>query len=271
MSSNDKVTNIFTSKEAAGPNSYGNIYSDKAKRIFTRLNSSTTGVIKVTKKVDETIYNDVYNGELGKIYVKLNSDANLSTTTGVIKVTKKVDETIYNDVYNGELGKIYVKLNSKTKGEIYISKEAEGLNNYTKLNVPEGEFVRIFGRIEKSSIIHPSIQPVTFAAIGDIDEKNEENKDKIWKNIIESKASFLLALGDLTYDKGKIQENFIDKCSTFLKDLHPDKIYPIIGNHDDKENGDPQDSELLLKTFNKPPNGYYHFDEQNIRFIMMNI
>ena len=274
MSSNGQLINIYISKESQGTNTYSNVYSGKPKRIFVKLNSSTTGIIQYAKKAavggDTWNWNDAYSGEVGKIYIKLNYDADLSTTpTGIIQYTKKViDGDAWNNAYSGEIGKSVITLSSKSKGEIHISTEEQGSNNYTILNVPDGEFVRIFERIEPKPEpdTQPTIQPLTFAAVGDTNCTNDAKK--CFAAIKAANVGFFLALGDFSY--GSSQQCWIDLCETLGSELFPNNIYPMIGNHDDIEDGSAQHRTDIINAFpHMPKDGWYTITKGNMRIIIL--
>lgn len=116
----------------------------------------------------------------------------------------------------------------------------------------------------------------SFAAVGDFD--CSDLSEQTWGNIISGLVTtlpdpqnrplgMLLALGDFSYNDGD-QSCWIDAAVT-MNNLFPNWIKCTIGNHDDEEDGEAVDRDIILNTFGHPSEGYYAFTWENIRFICM--
>ena len=122
----------------------------------------------------------------------------------------------------------------------------------------------------------PSNPPpdISIALVGDFDCNSRT--DATFANIkshIKTQASqglplgALIALGDLSY--GNSQDCWIELTTT-LDDLYPINIFPMIGNHDDTEDGNAQKREDIINTYPViPESGNYAVTIGNIRFIVI--
>lgn len=113
------------------------------------------------------------------------------------------------------------------------------------------------------------------AAVGDFDCKSatDDTFDNIKKNIIvtdgsTTKVGFLLALGDFSY--GSSQDCWLTKAKTLGNDVYPNQIFPIIGNHDDSEDGSKQKRTDIINEFPSiESKGYYALTIGPLYIIMM--
>ena len=164
-----------------------------------------------------------------------------------------------------------------------------------KTNTPDGWTRENFGNnidnLKLKFKTSVSIPNISFAAVGDFGDQDEEDEmTKTFKTIRNSPADFLLALGDLYYEKKKTNDwiNIINKEAT-LKRLYGEEnnpkrnIYPIIGNHDTCTDEDEENRTQIIEKFrgeeifssdNDETNpekikGFYAFKKQNIFFVMM--
>lgn len=80
--------------------------------------------------------------------------------------------------------------------------------------------------------------------------------------------SIFLALGDLSYNDGD-QSCWINSTKV-LGAMFPNHIAPVIGNHDDIEDGMAEDRASIINTYPMMSSeGWYTFTRRNIQFIMM--
>ena len=113
------------------------------------------------------------------------------------------------------------------------------------------------------------------AAVGDFDcnSRTDATMANIKENIIVTEngvtnIGFFLALGDFSY--GSSQDCWLTKARTLGNDIYPNQIFPIIGNHDDEEDGNSQKREDIINEFPAiESNGYYAGTLGPVYFIMM--
>jgi predicted phosphodiesterase len=121
----------------------------------------------------------------------------------------------------------------------------------------------------------PTMTNWTFAAVGDFSCTSDADDTGA---LIGSKLNktagadigLLLALGDFSYEDGD-QSCWLENMESSLgPTIYPDHVAPIIGNHDDTEDGAASDRTDIINEFPLiPTSGYYAFTRRNIRFIMM--
>jgi predicted phosphodiesterase len=115
----------------------------------------------------------------------------------------------------------------------------------------------------------PSLPDMRFAAVGDFTcgSGAEDVFALIDNKLTEPQNDVFLALGDFSYVDGD-QSCWIDLAESLA--LPIENIAPIIGNHDDSEDGSASDRTDIINHFPLiPSSGYYAFTRRNIRFIMM--
>jgi predicted phosphodiesterase len=115
----------------------------------------------------------------------------------------------------------------------------------------------------------PAIPDMRFAAVGDFtcSSDAEDVFAQINFKLTEPQHDVFLALGDLSYVDGD-QSCWIDLAEGLAIPI--ESIAPIIGNHDDSEDGAASDRSDIINHFPLiPTQGYYAFTRRNIRFIML--
>ena len=282
MSTNSSNFELFIATEMTST-SYTRKYSDTAKQIWIRPRSDgAKGKILVTKKIQSDQWITAYNNdEIGNIYIELNQESTL--TKGKILVTKKIQSEQWITAYNNdEIGNIYLEFSSSiVKADIYISKM---IGNYKRISSETGTDVkRLFcktkiqtqlppcpeGQHRDASgncVPDPQIERVKFAAVGDTN--CTDNAKKIFAVIKAANVDFFLALGDFSY--GSSQKCWIELCRGLGDKLFPNNIFPMIGNHDDEEDGTKEHREDIINAFpHMTSNGWYTVTKGNIRIIIM--
>jgi hypothetical protein len=108
-----------------------------------------------------------------------------------------------------------------------------------------------------------------FSCTGDADDVGALIGSKLNKTA-GNDVGLLLALGDFSYVDGD-QSCWLDNMSSSLgSTIYPAHVAPIIGNHDDSEDGSASDRTDIINEFPLiPTSGYYAFTRRNIRFIML--
>src|SRR5215212_4192131 len=128
--------------------------------------------------------------------------------------------------------------------------------------------------------VPPSTPPPTlpnwvFAAAGDFSCSGDADDTGV---LIGSKLNktagndigLLLALGDFSYQDGDESCWYDNMESNLGPTIYPDNVAPILGNHDDSEDGSSSDRTSVIAEFPLMPTAaYYAFTRRNIRFIMM--
>jgi predicted phosphodiesterase len=120
----------------------------------------------------------------------------------------------------------------------------------------------------------PSVGNWVFAAVGDFsctgdaDETMDLLSSKLNKTA-GTDIGLFLALGDFSYEDGD-QSCWLDNVQDSIGAMYPDHVAPILGNHDDTEDGAASDRSDIIAAFPLiPTEGYYAFIRRNIKFIMM--
>ena len=108
-----------------------------------------------------------------------------------------------------------------------------------------------------------------FSCSGDADDTGALLGSKLNKTA-GNDVGLLLALGDFSYEDGD-ESCWYDNMETNLgPTIYPDHVAPILGNHDDGEDGSSADRTSVIAEFPlMPATAYYAFTRRNIRFIMM--
>ena len=105
-----------------------------------------------------------------------------------------------------------------------------------------------------------------FDCVGDTDETFASIKARIPTTGAADQLGLFFPIGDLSY--GSSLDCFVELCQTLGSGIFPNLIYPVIGNHDDEEDGSAALRQQVINTFpNIPSRGYYAFTKGNIRFI----
>lgn len=121
----------------------------------------------------------------------------------------------------------------------------------------------------------PSMQNLRFGIISDCAvSSNTESLFQMIASHIDTTNStdptFVIHGGDATHSDGNVQP-FFDFCQENLGVLYPNHIFPVLGNHDDGEDGDPQDGQDVINEFpSVSPTAYYAVTRRNIKMIFMN-
>ena len=120
----------------------------------------------------------------------------------------------------------------------------------------------------------PSVPIWTFGAGGDFSCTSDADASGV---LIGSKLNktagndigLFLALGDFSYQDGD-ESCWFDNMQSNLGAMYPNEVAPILGNHDDGEDGSASDRTDVIAEFPlMPAEAYYAFTRRNIRFIMM--
>jgi predicted phosphodiesterase len=120
----------------------------------------------------------------------------------------------------------------------------------------------------------PSVPIWTFGAGGDFSCTSDADASGV---LIGSKLNktagndigLFLALGDFSYQDGD-ESCWFDNMQSNLGAMYPNEVAPILGNHDDGEDGSDSDRTDVIAEFPlMPTEAYYAFTRRNIRFIMM--
>ncbi|MGD1837754.1 MAG: metallophosphoesterase family protein [Nitrososphaeraceae archaeon] len=159
----------------------------------------------------------------------------------------------FQNLNSGNFSNVKIELNN-TDHIIYTTSE----------NIENGWIERA----ETKNNLIINLNKIIFAAVGDFDDYLDHDY-QVFENIKETNANFILALGDLDYDENV--SRWIGKIQNEFQELYPNNIFPVIGNHDERDkNGvkDLRDAFEILKTGGGE--GYYEFEKENIKFIMMN-
>ena len=116
----------------------------------------------------------------------------------------------------------------------------------------------------------PTVSLFNIAAAGDFTcSNNGENTMNTMNDFMDGSQDIALLLGDFSYVDGD-QSCFIELTDQVFGAAFPNRLYPIIGNHDDTEDGQASDRDDIIDAYPAiPSQGYYSFTKGNIRFIMM--
>jgi predicted phosphodiesterase len=121
----------------------------------------------------------------------------------------------------------------------------------------------------------PTIPNWTFAAAGDFSCSGDADATAALMGSKLNKTAgndvgLVLALGDFSYQDGDQSCWFDNMESSLGTTIYPEHVAPILGNHDDSEDGSASDRTSVINEFPLiPTTGYYAFTRKNIRFIMM--
>lgn len=120
----------------------------------------------------------------------------------------------------------------------------------------------------------PSTVPnFEFAASGDFDcvQDTQNTFDMVQQQLVTTgtpaQMGIYLIVGDFAYTPDD-QSCFIDICESLGPAFFPSQYFPVIGNHDDEEDGTAGKRIQIINAFpNIPSEGWYAFTRANIRFI----
>lgn len=116
----------------------------------------------------------------------------------------------------------------------------------------------------------PVISLFNITAAGDFTcSNNGEATMNTMADFMDTSQDVALLLGDFSYVDGD-QSCFIELTDQVFGAAFPNRLYPVIGNHDDTEDGQASDRDDIIDTYPAiPSQGYYSFTKGNVRFIMM--